>query len=228
MEYAKDYTTKLFQLASPLFLYLVSFRRKVGKGYQVGLDMVKADLEALFARIERDARDDPRVEALYAKAKYPLVVLTDEVLLNSEWEHAQAWQSGHLLEERLFQTNIGGDKIFQIASELRYEDVELAAILFTVIALGVRGTFHHKPEKLAEVKAKLYRQLSEYVADAKGQITPGAYHVLAQGLKKISPAVTLARIAIVGFGIVVLYWIVTRGLWLGLVSELRGVVAGLS
>lgn len=227
MEYAKDYTTRLFQLASPLFLYLVSFRRKVGKGYQVGLDMVRADIDQLFVSLDREARDDPRVEALYAKAKYPLVVLTDEVLLNSEWEHAQDWQRGQLLEERLFQTNIGGDKIFQIASELRFEDVEMAAILFTVIALGVRGTYHHKPEKLAEVKAKLYRQLSEYLAESKGQITPGAYHVLAQGLKKVSPAITLLRILIVGFGIVVLYWIVTRGLWLGLVSELRAVVAGL-
>ena len=228
MEYAKDYTTKLFQLASPLFLYLVSFRRKVGKGYQVGLDMVRGNVDQLFALLERESRDDPRVEALYAKAKYPLVVLTDEVLLNSEWEHAQAWQRDHLLEERLFQTNIGGDKIFQIASELRYEDVEMAAILFSVIALGVRGTFHHKPEKLAEVKAKLYRQLSEYLAETKGQITPGAYHVLAQGLKRVSPAVTLMRIGIVGLGIVILYWIVTRGLWLGLVSELRGVVAALN
>jgi type VI protein secretion system component VasF len=104
----------------------------------------------------------------------------------------------------------------------------MAAILFSVIALGVRGTFHHKPEKLAEVKAKLYRQLSEYLAETKGQITPGAYHVLAQGLKRVSPAVTLMRIGIVGLGIVILYWIVTRGLWLGLVSELRGVVAALN
>lgn len=226
MEYGKDYTTRLFQLASPLFLYLVSFRRKLSKGHQVSESMVAQDIDLIFAQMERDARDDPRLDALYGKAKYPLVVLTDEVLLSCDWDQAAGWQQ-HLLEERLYQTNIGGDKIFQIASELRYEDVELASILFTVISLGVRGTYHLKPEKLAEVRAKLYRQLSEYLADTQHQVTPGAYYVNPKSATKISPAVTLVRILIVVVGVVVLYWLVTRGLWLGLVSDLRSVVASL-
>ena len=33
MDRSRDYTTELFRLASPLFLFLVSFRRKVQKGY---------------------------------------------------------------------------------------------------------------------------------------------------------------------------------------------------
>ncbi len=227
MDTARDYTTQLFRLATPLFLYLVSFRRKVQKGFQVSESMVESDLAEIFGRMEREARSDPRLDSLYDKARYPLVVLADEVLLSCEWEHAASWQSSHLLEEKYFKSNIGGDKIFNIASELRYEDVEMAAILFTTITLGVRGTYHRKPEKLAEIKSKLFRQMSEYLADVRGQITPDAYYVDAKKTRKVSPAVTLARILIVGVGFVILYFVITRGLWWTLVTDLRATVASL-
>ena len=227
MDTVRDYTTQIFRLASPLFLSLVSFRRKVQKGFPVSDTLVKGEVDEIFARMEREARQDPRLDALYARAKYPLAVLADEVLLSCDWPHAEAWQREHLLEQRFFQSNIGGDKLFQIASELRYDDVEMAAILHTAICLGVRGTYHRKPEKLAEIKSKLYRQLSEYLVEVQKQITPDAYFVSAKKSTRVSPAVTLARVAIVAVGIVVLYFLVSRGLWAGLVSELRSVVAGL-
>jgi type IV/VI secretion system ImpK/VasF family protein len=224
---ARDYTTQLFRLATPLFLYLVSFRRKVQKGFQVSEGMVESDLAEIFGRMEREARTDPRLDSLYDKAKYPLVVLADEVLLSCDWEHAASWQKDHLLEEKYFKSNIGGDKIFNIASELRYEDVEMAAMLFTCITLGVRGTYHRKPEKLAEIKSKLYRQMSEYLADVRTQITPDAYRVDTRKSRRISPAVTLARIVIGGALVVFLYVIITQGVWFTLVSDLRELVGKL-
>jgi type IV/VI secretion system ImpK/VasF family protein len=228
MEHSKDYTTELFRLASPLFLFLVSFRRKVQKGYPVSESMVLGDLEELFAKMDRKARSDVRLEALYEKAKYPLVVLADEILLHSDWEHTSSWEKNHLLEEKYFHTNIGGDKIFQLASELRYEEVEMAAILFTAIALGVRGTYHRKPDKLAEIRSKIYRQMSEYLADSQHQLTPAAYHVTPKPARKISPAVTLARVAIVGAGLLALYWVLSWGLWSGAVHNLRALVGTFS
>jgi type IV/VI secretion system ImpK/VasF family protein len=228
MERSKDYTTELFRLASPLFLFLVSFRRKVQKGYPVSESMVLGDLEELFVKMDRKARTDVRLESLYEKAKYPLVVLADEILLHSDWEHTTSWEQNHLLEERYFKTNIGGDKIFQLASELRYEEVEMSAILFTAIALGVRGTYHRKPDKLAEIRSKLYRQMSEYLADSQHQLTPAAYHVTPKQARKISPAVTLARVAIVGVGLLALYWVLSWGLWTGAVHDLRAIVDSFS
>ena len=228
MERSKDYTTELFRLASPLFLFLVSFRRKVQKKYPVSEAMVLGDLEDLFAKMDRKARTDVRLESLYEKAKYPLVVLADEVLLHSDWEHTESWEKTHLLEERYFHTNIGGDKIFNLASELRYEEVEMAAILFTAIALGVRGTYHRKPEKLAEIRSKLYRQMSEYLADSQHQLTPAAYYVTPKKATKISPAVTLGRVAVVGAGLLALYWILSYGLWTGAVHDLHAIVDSFS
>jgi type IV/VI secretion system ImpK/VasF family protein len=228
MDSQKNYTTELFRLASPLFLYLVSFRRKIQKRYTVSESMVLADLEELFAQMERKARADVRLESLYGKAKYPLAVLADEILLHSEWAYADSWQRDHLLEKQYFNSNIGGDEIFRLASELRYDEVEMASILFTAISLGVRGTYHHKPDKLEEVRTKLYRQMSEYLADAQRQLTPGAYHVTAREARKLSPAVTLGRVALVAAGLLALYFVFSWLLWTTTVSELRGIVQSFS
>lgn len=217
-----DYVTKLFHLASPLFLYLVSFRRKVRKGYPVRLDMVATDLDEIFDGMERQVRNDLRLESLYQEAKYPLVVLADEVLLHSEWENASGWQQQHLLEMKLFGTNIGGDEIFRIASELKDNQVELAAILFTALGLG---NFYSKRELLPEVKTKLYRQLQEYLVSVKPErLTPGAYHVVEGRPVRFSPAITGARVAVLAFGLVALYWGAARLSWNHLLADLRQLV----
>ena len=61
----KDYVRELYKLASPLFLYLVLFRRKVQKGYQVGLEMVSADLQRIFEEMRQRASEDHHLETLY-------------------------------------------------------------------------------------------------------------------------------------------------------------------
>ena len=45
MDRPRDYTTELFRLASPLFLFLVSFRRKVQKAK----DLTRAEANAFIA-----------------------------------------------------------------------------------------------------------------------------------------------------------------------------------
>ena len=217
-----DYVTKLFHLASPLFLYLVSFRRKVRKGYPVRLDMVASDLDEIFETMERQVRNDLRLESLYQESKYPLVVLADEVLLHCDWENAAGWQQEHLLEMRLFGTNIGGDEIFRIASELKDNETELAAVLYTALSLG---NFYSKLELLPEVKTKLYRQLQEYLVSVKpDRLTPGAYEVVESKPVRFSPAITGARVALLAFGLVGLYWGAARLSWNHLLADLRQLV----
>jgi type IV/VI secretion system ImpK/VasF family protein len=221
-----DSATELFRLASREFLFLTSFRQKVRKGVRVPLEETARDLEEIFAEQARLAREDPRMEALYERGRYPLVVLADEILLHSGWEFAPDWEA-RILEERYFRTNIGGDQYFAMARELRPEDVEIASILYAGVTLGFKGKYRERPEKLAEARKYLYRLLSEFVATAGEKLTPDAYHVVAQPLKKLSPAVTLARVAIVGLAVVVIYWIVTFVFWESSVSRLREVVTGM-
>lgn len=215
-----DYRTELFRLASPLFLYLVTFRRKVRKGYQPDEADVHRDLETIITEMDLRSRRDPRLDALYQKAKYPLVILADEILLNSDWEHAGSWEQ-NLLEEKYFNTNIGGDKVFLIADELMHDEVELAAILYTAVSLGVKGRYHRRPEKLQEVKSKLYRLLGEYLGDVQNIITPDAYNFAPSPAKRLSVGIALSHIGI-GVGVLVVFYIIANlAMWSGVVSTLQ-------
>jgi hypothetical protein len=71
----RDDTAELFRVTAPLFLFLTAFRRRVRKGLRVDLRDVSDRLDEIFAEQGRRAREDPRLEALYEKARYPLVVL---------------------------------------------------------------------------------------------------------------------------------------------------------
>jgi type IV/VI secretion system ImpK/VasF family protein len=218
-----DSTTELFRVCSRLFLFLSSFRQKVRRGVKLEPDAVAGDLEEIFEEQARAVRSDPRLDALYDKARYPLVVVADEILLHSGWDHSAEWEQ-RIFEEKYFKTNIGGDQFFSIAKELGPDDVALASIVFTGLALGFRGKYRERPEKAVEVKKRVYRILSEYLADASEKITPDAYHVTAVPARRLSPAVTLARVAIVGAGILVLYWAITWLMWARSVDELRTAV----
>lgn len=223
MDKPRDYTAELFRLTAKLFLFLTAFRRRVRKGLRVELRDVSDRLEEIFAEQAREVRDDPRLESLYEKARYPLVVLADEVLLHSGWESVPQWER-QLLEEKYFGTNIGGEKFFSIANELDpAKDVELAAILSTGIALGFGGKYRERPEKLAEVRKRLYRMNAEWLATLGDKITPEAYQVLPQPARKLSPLINLYRVLIVAFGVLILYYILAFALWGTSMGELRRV-----
>jgi type IV/VI secretion system ImpK/VasF family protein len=215
-----DYTTEIFRLTSGLFLFLTSFRRKVRKGVRVELSEASSRLDEIFASQAREARQDPKLEALYEKARYPLVVLADEILLHSGWDHADEWEN-HLLEEKVFGSNIGGEKYFSIANELKPEDTELAAILYTGIALGFGGKYRERPEKLADVRQRLYRMNAEYIATFGEKITPAAYHVDPTPARRLSPLINLYRVLIVAGGILVLYYVLAFALWGSSLADLR-------
>lgn len=217
----RDDTTELFRLTAGLFLFLTAFRRRVRKGMRVDLRDVSDRLEEIFAEQARNAREDPKLEALYEKARYPLVVLADEVLLHSGWEYAPQWE-GQLLEEKYFGTNIGGEKYFAIANELDpARDTELAAILSAGIALGFGGKYRERPEKLAEARKRLYRMNAEWIATLGDKLTPEAYQVLPQPARKLSPLLNLYRVLIVAFGVLLLYYVLAFALWGNAMTELR-------
>jgi len=215
-----DYTTELFKVASREFLFLSAFRQKVRKGVRVDLEDAAADLEEIFREQASAVRQDPRLQALYDQARYPLVVLADEILIHSGWEYARDWQD-RLFEEKYFRSNIGGDQYFAIAKELRPEDVELGCVVYAGLALGFRGKYRERPEKLAEVRKNTYRLLSEYLATQSDKITPEAYTVLASAGKRLNPVVTLGRVAIISFGVLVMYYLLTFLLWGSLMGDIR-------
>jgi type IV/VI secretion system ImpK/VasF family protein len=148
------------------------------------------------------------------------VILADEIVLNSDWEHSERWEH-NLLEQKHFNTNIGGDKIFMIADELMHDEQELATILYTAVGIGVKGRYHLRPEKLQEIKSKLYRQLGEYLGDVQNILTPDAYNFAPSSSVQLSIGVALSHIVIAIVALVFLYTIANIGMWAGVVSTLQ-------
>jgi type IV/VI secretion system ImpK/VasF family protein len=217
-----DYTTELFKVAAREFLFLSAFRQKVRKGVRVDIEDAAADLEEIFREQASAVRNDPRLQALYDQARYPLVVLADEILIHSGWEFSREWQD-RIFEEKYFRSNIGGDQYFAIAKELKPEDVELASIVYAGLALGFRGKYRERPEKLAEVRKSTYRLLSEYLASQSDKVTPEAYAVMATAGKRLNPVVTLGRVAIVSFSVLIGFWLLTFLSWASLVGQIKAV-----
>ena len=140
--------------------------------------------------------------------------------MNSDWQHSSSWEQ-NLLEQKYFNTNIGGDKVFMIAEEIMHDEQELATILYTAVSIGVKGRYHLRPEKLQEIKSKLYRQLGEYLGDVQNVLTPDAYNFAASPSVRLSMGVALSHIAIALVGLVFLYVVANIGMWAGVVSTLQ-------
>ena len=101
--------------------------------------------------------------------------------------------------------------------------MELGSIVYAGLALGFRGKYRERPEKLAEVRKNTYRLLSEYLASQSDKITPEAYTVMATSGKRLNPVVTLGRVAIVSFSVLIGFWILTFVAWATLVGQVKSV-----
>ena len=172
---ANIYSAKLLELATPLLLTLTSFRRAVRQNVNVDHSTFREELIRVFETMDRESTLDPALEALYREAKYPLAVLADDIVLHSGWAHATEWAKVSLLESKFFGSNVGGEVLFERATELRPDQVELATIIYVAICLGVEGQYHDRPGELEEIKTKLFRLAKEGIQFNSDRLTPGAY-----------------------------------------------------
>src|SRR4051794_11253500 len=96
------------RLVDPIFRYLFDARRRfVGAvdGHP-GIDEVHDDLLRLFAEARASAASYDDGRDYTELAEYALVYWADEVLINSEWAHADGWRGDRLLEWELYKENV--------------------------------------------------------------------------------------------------------------------------
>jgi type IV/VI secretion system ImpK/VasF family protein len=210
----------LFDIASDLFLYLVSFRRKVRKNIHPAEAVVRYKLEEIFDRQQERAGEDPRLEALYKKARFPLVGFADEVMLTSNWAHAESWR-GNILEKFYFGTSIAGEKFYEIAEHLEEDEHELARILYVCLSLGFAGRYSPDAPELRALKKKLYRWLPDRLPQGDNKLSPEAYHVSEGDDTGLGAVVNLTRVAIVCVVFCVVYIIINQFLWYDTVKEIH-------
>lgn len=105
-----------------------------------------ARLAALLERQQMDAvrRGGELGAALYREAQYVMAAVADETLLNLEWWGRAGWAQ-HLLEARLFGTQLAGERVFEgVEALLRDRDAgrrDLAAVYLMALSLGFQGRY---------------------------------------------------------------------------------------
>ena len=84
---------KLYDVTLDLFIYLVTFRLRAATGVKTPLEEVRKDLMQIFREQEAKVQQDSALMPSYNQVKYPLVVFSDEMILNSNWEtRRKSWQ----------------------------------------------------------------------------------------------------------------------------------------
>ncbi len=222
----------LYELTSQLFLFLVSFRHKIRKGVSVSVSEVRSRLDRIFDDQKIIARQEVRLESLYERVRYPLVALADEIILTSQWEHAQQW-SEELLEKKLFNTSIAGTEFFKQAEELlesnfpHKDDIEVGQIFYICLSLGFKGKYNEDAQELRSLQIRLYRHLPESIPSNETGLTPQAYHVVPATGRKLQPVTNLARVAIICIGFCILYFIVNQCLWNSTIEDIHKEATGI-
>lgn len=179
----------------------------------------------LVAVLERQALEAVRTggevaAALHREAMYVMAALGDETFLHLDWWGRAGWSS-HLLEARLFGTQVAGERLFQRIDELpRDRDAgrrDLAAVYLMALSLGFQGRYRGTAG-IARVEA-YRRELFAFVfrrhpslARGERRLFPQAYENTLRDRAPVPPRGP-GRWSAVLAGVAVLYLLVSTLLW---------------
>lgn len=139
--------------------------------------------EALARWIEQQALTTERLYGSYGagvfrEVMYVMAALADEVFLHLVvWDGRQTWRQ-HMLEARLFNSEIAGEMFFQkldrILSSQDTHLTELAAIYYLALALGFRGQYRGVDDggRIANYRLRLFQLVMRRNPQLMGGNTP--------------------------------------------------------
>jgi type IV/VI secretion system ImpK/VasF family protein len=185
----------LFDITIDLFAYLMAFRIRVKGGIKTTLEDVQKDLLQIFREQEMKVRQNPAITSAYDQVRYPLVVFADEVILNSNWEYAQEWEQ-ELLEKRFFETEVGGDRFFELCEEPAVTNPDVASIFYTCLLMGFRGRYEPESEQLRLLKHNIQEKCPHPGKEQQELLCPDAYNVRERKGQKLPSILRWRQIAI--------------------------------
>ena len=179
----------------------------------------------LAAVLERQALEAVRAggeaaAALHREAMYVMAAVGDETFLHLDWWGSAGWAS-HLLEARLFGTQVAGERVFlRIEELLRDRDAarrDLAAVYLMALSLGFQGRYRSSGD-LARVESDR-RELFAFVfrrhpsvARGERRLFPQAYQNTLRDRAPVPPGGP-GRWAAIAAGVAVLYLLASTLLW---------------
>lgn len=188
------------------------------------LDRLQQFLEADARQFGRRATDF--MLAQYREAQYAMVALADDVFLHElDWAGRDLWREA-LLEHRIFQSRLAGDRIFERIDRLLSSGdrrlLQLAAVYLCILSLGFRGR-HRGPGGEAAVRGyaqRLFEMLSGREPELLGDfattarpLVPAAYaHTMTGDVsrrRRFHP-----RWALIAAGVAAAWLLVGQGVWM--------------
>lgn len=169
---------------------------------------------------------------LHEEAQYIMVALADEIFLSFDWIGRKHWEN-HLLEVRVFHTQMAGEMIFQrLETLLKVRDpthVDLAIMYLYALGLGFRGRYgtdasnedidkyrHQLLSFITHQPTSLFREGRPYLIDEPYQ------HNIVNDHRRFLPEVRLWLISFAG--IAVLYLFVSYILWYEAVHDVSSAI----
>jgi type IV/VI secretion system ImpK/VasF family protein len=196
--------SSLIEACSPFFLYLTTFRRNAASSEQ-DVQSLRAALNHELDKVHARCEGNLALETLYEKARYPLVVAADQVVLTSPWAHRAGW-SMQLFESQLFGSLQGGKKFFEIMDQVladpTEDGVQMAEMLFHCMAIGFQGELRGNKEELTRRRRQLFEKarLPDKVGDS---LAPDAYGRNSAKSTLVLPTVGILRFVAVAIAVIV-------------------------
>ncbi|NNF06746.1 MAG: DotU family type IV/VI secretion system protein [Candidatus Eisenbacteria bacterium] len=150
----------LSELAADIFSLVLTLRVNTDFGDPTE---TRQRIHRLFEVFENEAAKQGVTETAIADAKFAIVALLDEGILNSQWEGKDQWRIMSLQQE-LYKMNIAGEEFYRRLDKLR-ENIganrDVAEVYFDCLSLGFEGRFKlFGREKLDALIADLSKELA--------------------------------------------------------------------
>lgn len=144
-------------LVNPIIAHVADLRERIDRGEHPPIreenQAIKGLIDSARQRCPREHSGDLDL-ALYA-----LIYWADDVLITSDWKHAEDWKH-QILEWDYFRTNIGGEDFYEKAKEAeRRAGTDPLEVFFLCAALGFRGRKAFELDKLQEWGQRSYARI---------------------------------------------------------------------
>lgn len=213
----------LYDVVKELFAYMSIFRIRWESGSKMTPEEVEKDLLNIFHQQEIKVRQNPNLSVGYNQVRYPLVVFADDVILNSGWEYAGDWGS-KLLERRFFETEVGGDRFFELFEDIDMSDPEVSSTYFMCLSLGFRGRYEPDAEELRLFKQELLKKFIDLTEEPEELICPQSYATGISKSHKLPPLLKWRHIAYLVIILLGIYLVMDRVIiWNYLTAPLKDV-----
>lgn len=199
---------------------------------QEEVDNISTSLTGFLQEQEKTIASDTNkfVYNIYKQLQYIMIGFADEIFLDLQWSFKDYW-SEHLLESKMFNSHIAGEKIFKdIDDILKNKDNQnlLLPIYIIILSLGFVGKFRTKtnnskePQQLTEYKHKLFELLYKH-HDHSGILFPQTRaHNMSS--KNILPTNTVMIWSGILLGTFVCYCAVSYLVWYTQTREIYNIV----